>query len=303
MRPLLSCLLLLTAACATAPATPASSTTGAAVPALPHMEPPASPPPGTKLVRRAEKLMEEKAPEQALPLYQQAWDAGGRRKNVAYGAACAAALLGRKGEAMTWLERSVELGFRDVEWMKQDTDLTSLHGEQAFTALVARIPTLPPPPEDEGSHPELMRLGAEDQMDRGHGGSAGRKDWAWVSERDRQRRQRVRELLDAGAVKTGADFFTAALIFQHGETLEDFARARELAAEAARKGHPVGLWLTAATWDRWLMQAGQPQRFGTQYKFDEATKKMRLYPVDPSVTDAERERWGFPPLAEIPQSM
>ena len=65
----------------------------------------------------------------------------------------------------------------------------------------------------------------------------------------------------------------------------------------------MGLWLTAATWDRWLMQAGQPQRFGTQYQFDPATKKMRLYPVDPSVTDAERERWGFPPLAETPQSM
>jgi hypothetical protein len=40
------------------------------------------------------------------------------------------------------LSRSVELGFRDMEWMKQDTDLTSVHAEQAFTALMARIPTL-----------------------------------------------------------------------------------------------------------------------------------------------------------------
>jgi hypothetical protein len=307
MHRLLSCLLLLTMACATAPATPASSsstTASAAVPALPHMEPPASPPPGAKWVRRAEKLMDEKAPDQALPLYQQAWDAGDRRENIAYGAACAAALLGRKGEAMTWLERSVELGFRDVEWMKQDTDLTAVHGEQAFTALMARIPTLPLPVKNEGSHPELMRLVDEDQKDRrGHNAPSGPEEWKQVSERDRQRRQRVRELLDAGAAKTGADFFAAALVFQHGDTLEDFARARELAAEAARKGHPVGLWLTAATWDRWLMHAGQPQRFGTQYQLDEATKQMRLYTVDPSVTDVERERWGFPPLAEIPQSM
>jgi hypothetical protein len=268
------------------------------------MEPPASPPPGAKWVRRAEKLMEEKAPDQALPLYQQAWDAGDRRQNIAYGAACAAALLGRKGEAMTWLERSVELGFRDMEWMKQDTDLTSIHAEQAFTALMARIPTLPVAVKDEGSHPELMRLGDEDQTDRrGDNAPSSPEEWKQVTERDRQRRQRVRELLDAGAVKTGADFFAAALVFQHGDTLEDYARARELAAEAARKGHPVGLWLTAAAWDRWLRQAGQPQRFGTQYTLDEATKQMRLDPVDPSVTDAERERWGFPPLAEIPQSM
>jgi hypothetical protein len=301
-----SCLLLLTMACATAPATPASSSSAmaaAAVPALPYMEPPASPPPGAKWVRRAEKLMEEKAPDQALPLYQQAWDAGDRRQNIAYGAACAAALLGRKGEAMTWLERSVELGFRESEWMKQDTDLTSVHGEKAFTALMARIPTLPLPVQDEGSNPELLRLGEEDQTDRrGPNAPSGPEAGKQVAERDRQRRQRVLELLDAGAAKTGADFLAAALVFQHGDTLEDYARARELAAEAARKGHPAGLWLTAATWDRWLMKAGQPQRFGTQYQLDEATKQMRLYTVDPSVTDTERERWGFPPLTEIPRA-
>lgn len=51
------------------------------------------------------------------------------------------------------------------------------------------------------------------------------------------------------------------------------------------------------------MKAGQPQRFGTQYQLDKATGKMSLYPVDPSVTDAERERWGMPPLAEIRPQM
>lgn len=161
MRSLLSCLLCLTMACATAPATSSSSTSmtaNASEPSLPFMEPPASPPPGAKLIRRADKLMEEKAPEQALALYVQAWDAGDKRENVAYSAACAAALLGRKSEAMTWLERSVELGFRDVAWMKQDTDLSSIHGEPAFTALVNRIPTLPAPKKNEGANPDWSRL-------------------------------------------------------------------------------------------------------------------------------------------------
>ncbi|KFE69572.1 TPR end-of-group domain-containing protein [Hyalangium minutum] len=305
MRQLFSCLLFLTMACATAPATPSTSsstTANASGPSLPFMEPPAAPPPGTQLIRRADKLMEEKAHEQALALYQQAWDAGDKRENVAYSAACASALIGRKSEAMTWLERSVELGFRDVAWMKQDTDLSSIHGEPAFAALLARIPTLPVPVKNEGSNPELIQIGEDDQQDR-RGNGLGPDDWKKVSERDRQRRQRVTELLAAGAAKTGADFLAAALVFQHGDTLEDFAKARELAAEAARKGHPMGLWLTAAAWDRWLMKAEQPQRFGTQYTLDKATKQMRLYPVDPSVKDAERERWGFPPLAEIPQSL
>lgn len=300
MRPLLSCLLLLAAACATSPA-PASSSK-ASEPSLPAMEPPASPPPGAKWIRQADKLMAEKQYGQALALYQQAWDAGDQRENVAYSAACATALLGRKSEAMAWLEKSVELGFRDAAWMKQDSDLSSLHAEPAFSALVARLPTLPEPKKNEGANPELVRIGEEDQQDR-RGSGSGPLDWKTVSERDRQRRERVNELLAAGAAKTGADYLAAALVFQHGNTLEDFARARELAAEAARKGHPAGLWLTAAAWDRWLMTAGKPQRFGTQYQLDEATKQMRLYPVDPTVTDAERERWGFPPLAEIPQTL
>lgn len=302
----LASLLLLSAACATAPATPTSSAsaTTAAEPSLPFMEPPASPPPGTKSMRHADKLMKENAPEQALPLYQQAWDAGDHRESVAYSAACAAALTGRKSEALSWLERSVELGFRDAEWMKNDTDLASIHGEPAFTALLARIPTLPVAVKNEGANSELVKIGEEDQLDRrGPHGPSTPEEWKVVTERDRQRRQRVSELLAAGAAKTGADFFSAAIVFQHGDTLEDYARARDLAAEAARKGHPAGLWLTAAAWDRWLMQAGKPQRFGTQYKLDDATKQMRLYPVDPTVTDEERERWGFPSLAEIPQTM
>lgn len=298
MRPLLSCLLLLLAACATTPAPSSSMPANASEPSLPFMEPPASPPPGAKSIRRADKLMAEKQYEQALALYQQAWDSGDQKENVAYSAACATALLGRKSEALAWLEKSVELGFRDVAWMKQDSDLASIHEEPAFNALVARIPTLPAPKKNEGSNPELVQIGEEDQQDR-----RGPIDWKIVSERDRQRRERVNELLAAGAAKTGADYLAAAFVFQHGTQLEDFAKARELAAEAARKGHPAGLWLTAAAWDRWLMMAGKPQRFGTQYKLDEATKQMRLYPVDPSVTDAERERWGFPPLAEIPQTM
>jgi tetratricopeptide (TPR) repeat protein len=267
------------------------------------MEPPASPPPGWLMVHRAESLMKQGKSAEALSLYQQAWASGNRGESTAYSAACAAALEGRKEEAMTWLERSVENGYRDAEWMKQDEDLASLRELPAFTALLARIPTFPPR-EEEGGNPELKRLMDEDQADRRPPvGSISPDHWKQIAERDRQRRQRVSELLGAGAAKTGADFFAAALVFQHGDKLEDYARARELAAEAARRGHPRGLWLTAAAWDRWLMRAGQPQRFGTQYTLDKASGKMNLYPVDPAVTDAERSRWGMLPLEELRPKM
>lgn len=314
MRTLLSAVLLLVASgCAHSQATPApeapAASTPAAAPAatppvaaaeLPHMEPPSSPAPGWKLARRGNALMQEGKNAEALALYTQALDAGNVEPNTAYSAACAAALAGRKDEALRLLSLAAERGYRDVKWMRQDEDLASLRGEPAFTALAERMPTLPE--RFPGSNPEAQRLFEEDQADRSPP-PADAEGWKRVSARDAQRRQRVTELLAAGALKTGADFLAAGFIFQHGGSMEAYARARELGAEAARRGHPGGLWLAAAAWDRWLMHAGKPQRFGTQYKFDPETKKPVLYTVDPAVTDAERERWGFPPLAEIPQTM
>ncbi len=271
---------------------------------LPPMEPPAAPPPGWLPVSRAYALMDQNDFARALIQHQQAWFEGNRKPNTLYDAACAAAKLGRTAEAMTWLERAVEQGFRDAHGLRTDPDLMSLRGEKAFNELLARIPRLPPPVQEAGANPELQRLLAEDQAARQNVPKSPTPEFIQeFRERDRQRRQRVDQLLSQGAVKTGADFYAAALIFQHGDTLEDFARARELAAEAARQGHPSALRLTALAWDRWLMKAGQPQRFGTQYVGDPATGQMRLYPVDPSVTDAERARWGIPPLAETPQSL
>ena len=107
----------------------------------------------------------------------------------------------------------------------------------------------------------------------------------------------------AGELKTGADYWAAALIFQHGEKLEDFAQARAFGIKAAQLGDMRGINLATLAWDRWLMAAGYPQRFGTQYLLDEEAKLSKLEPVDASVTDAERARWEVLPLAEIPKTM
>jgi tetratricopeptide (TPR) repeat protein len=268
---------------------------------LPFMEPPGKPMPGWQLVKRGDALMSEGKHAEALAAYQQAMKEGNTRDNTAYSAACALALLGRKKEALEQLSRAAEWGFRDVKWMQQDEDLASLRAEKGFAALVARIPTLPP--KDAAANAELRKLFEADQADRSPG-PATMEGWKEVSARDEQRRARVKELIAEGALEEGADFLAAGFIFQHGRTPEDFAMAREMGAEAARRGNPGGLWLAAAAWDRWLMNAGRPQRFGTQYKSDgPAAKEMKLYTVDPSVTDEERARWGFPPLAEIPTTL
>ncbi len=91
------------------------------------------------------------------------------------------------------------------------------------------------------------------------------------------------------------------MIYQHGESLDDFARARAYAGEAVRRGEGAGLWLAAAAWDRWLLHAGYPQRFGTQGRCenDAGVRHCRLDAYEPSTTDEERARWNVPPLAEL----
>jgi hypothetical protein len=138
---------------------------------------------------------------------------------------------------------------------------------------------------------ELRQLYEADQGDRRADGTP-----ADVIERDRARRRRVAELLDAGAVASGEDFFHAAMVFQHGDGLDDYQRARELALRAAELGYRPGRWLAAAALDRWLMRQGGPQKYGTQYRI--TSGQYELYEVDPATTDEERAEWDVPPLAE-----
>jgi hypothetical protein len=143
-------------------------------------------------------------------------------------------------------------------------------------------------------HEELRELYEADQGDR-----RAEPPPPGVVERDAWRRRRVAELLDAGAVQEGEDFHHAAMVFQHGDRLEDYWRAHELAGRAAELGYRRGRWLAAAAYDRWLMHQGRPQKYGTQYRVD--GDRWVLHEVDPATTDAERAEWDVPPLAEARQ--
>lgn len=103
------------------------------------------------------------------------------------------------------------------------------------------------------------------------------------------------EVLGAGAANAD-DLYHAAIVFQHGEKVDDWRRAHELALRSAELGHSAARWLAAAAHDRWLMGQGKPQKYGTQYR--PAGDRWDLYDVDPATTDAERARWNVPPLAE-----
>ena len=134
----------------------------------------------------------------------------------------------------------------------------------------------PPPPAD---NLELRQLFADDMHDRGsepfefddHGKRLlPAKEWKEVpdgvlAKHDTARRARVREMLNAGTIRTVKDYTFASFIFQHGATPDDYLLAHVLGMVAASKGDKMGRWIAAATLDRYLQSIKQSQVFGTQF--------------------------------------
>ena len=142
---------------------------------------------------------------------------------------------------------------------------------------------------------ELARLYREDQSDRADG---TKTDWSKVGPRDKARLARTKELYRENQLNTANDYYHAALILQHGHVPEDFLLAHEFCVVAISKGRndKYTRWLAAASEDRFLMNIGRPQRFGTQYQAIPANAPYKLYNVDEGVTDELRRQMSTPTL-------
>lgn len=112
------------------------------------------------------------------------------------------------------------------------------------------------------SNPEMQQIYDADQADRSV--TIDKIDWAAVGPRDAARRKRTQQLMAEGRLHSGADFLGAAYVFQHGDTAEDYLMAHTLAILAVRMGDGRGLYIAAATLDRYLQRIGQKQIYGTQ---------------------------------------
>jgi hypothetical protein len=148
------------------------------------------------------------------------------------------------------------------------------------------------------SNQELGDLQLHDQADRRKGADA--LDGSVVRRNDHIRRQRVLTLLREGRVRSSNDFYSAAMVFQHGESPDDAKLAHSLAVVSATMNpdNTSARWLAAAAWDRYMLRLKRPQWYGTQYSTDEATGLVTLYTVDETaVTDEQRLQEGVPTLA------
>jgi hypothetical protein len=115
--------------------------------------------------------------------------------------------------------------------------------------------------EPKSAKSEIDVLYDEDQKDRDDDDAAPANTPEAIDRflaRDARRRGRARELLDAGALKTGRDFEKAAFIFQHGTVPDDFLLAHVLAMVAMAKGNLHAKGIAVFTLDRYLQNIQRP---------------------------------------------
>jgi hypothetical protein len=166
-------------------------------------------------------------------------------------------------------------------------------GSESTVALDWEPNRLYTPRDSDTSNVELEAIFKEDQRVR----VATPIDWAAVNKTDAKRREQTKLLLAAGELHTGQDFEEAAVVFQHGDTPNDYLLAHTLAMVAVSKGDATAIWIAAATLDRYLEMVGQKQVFGTQYSGD-AKHPWTQEPYDRTlVSDALREQLGVPSQA------
>ena len=143
----------------------------------------------------------------------------------------------------------------------------------------------------------LKQLFDADQSDRKN----GTIDQETVK-RDAGRRKQILTELRNGRIRTAADHYHAAMVFQHGESADDIRLAFSMAWMSAQidpKKKDRSLWLSAAAWDRIMMCEDMPQWYGTQYVADDNDSAFRLYRIDETAaTDDERLRFKVPILSE-----
>lgn len=148
-------------------------------------------------------------------------------------------------------------------------------------------------------NPRLIAMLAEDQADR-VSWKQKKMDSATILARDESRRAEVKRMLAAAEVRTPHDFYCAAFIFHHGQTVDDYRLATSLAwvsmtIDPTSKDHA---YMAASTWDRFMVSQGRPQWYGTKCRHQpDESGKDQLHPVDETAaTDSDRARFDLKPL-------
>lgn len=265
------------------------------------------------LVARADSLYDAKDFQKSIQTYDQAFKLERKNHTDLYNAACSAALAMEKEKAYELLESAVENGWINVRHIREDTDLTSLHGEKRWEALLARMQRRLEEIESHYNRPlqkQLLQILDDDQKYRrmidttqaqhGYDSQQMRDLWKTINDIDSSDLIKVRRILDTkGWVSPdtvgGAANQALFLVIQHADlkTQEQYLPMMK-GAVATGKASAADLALLI---DRVEMRNGRPQIYGSQITMKDG--KYTIYPIfDEANVNNRRAEVGLPPLEQ-----
>ncbi len=91
-------------------------------------------------------LHSEKKYDEAVKAFARAVELGVNRPGNLYNTACSCSLMGKKDEALAFLQKALEARFAEQQTLENDTDLDPLRDDPRFAALTGVIKGLKSPP-------------------------------------------------------------------------------------------------------------------------------------------------------------
>lgn len=262
----------------------------------------------------------EKNYAKAIELYEQAIERGLLSPEGPYNKACCEALLGKPDPAFASLAQAIERGWRNIEHMKTDEDLKSLHNDSRWAVTLKSCEEAAEEHFQSLKEPELarellrrrdedqkMRRELEAQLAKVPPGQPGPllKDMPGGFDPTKVDRDNTEYLKKAcekhgwpGKSLVGEEAANAAwLLAQHADLDPAFqAKCLDLLKVAFEKGDATGQQLAYLT-DRVLLKQGKKQVYGTQ--FTGSGKNAQPSPIDDEANvDKRRQEVGLGTLEE-----
>jgi len=90
-------------------------------------------------LRLGNAFLEKKQYARAITYYKKVLEIDEGETTALYNIACAYARMRKTAESITWLEKAIGRGFRDLSLMLQDADLNSLRKDPRFKKLIEKL--------------------------------------------------------------------------------------------------------------------------------------------------------------------
>jgi hypothetical protein len=251
----------------------------------------------------------------AVDFFKEAFKIEHNSKGDIYDAACSAALSGQKELAFEWLELSIKNGWTNINHMKSDKDLFSLHDDARWTVIVDGLQKVVDKLEanfDKALQKELLDIYKDDQdirhvyidATKKYGFESKQADslGRLMAEKDASNLTKIRNILDSrgwvGPEVVGSQANQALfLVIQHSD-LEIQQKYLPMMREAVKNKKANGNSL-ALLEDRIALGEGRNQKYGSQIGTDKVTGKYYVLPLEnPDDVDVRRAEVGLGPIAE-----